>query len=73
MQNVKLLLDVKMKDMEQKDLCKTCIHFWMDFPLPLENAEPHCEILDSKHSFTDMDNYIPYPCTKCPFNSYVKK
>ena len=33
---------------ETKDLCKTCTHYWQDFPLPLDHIESHCEILDEK-------------------------
>ena len=56
---------------ENKDLCKTCTHYWIDFPMPLERVEPHCEIADNKR--IDMDDVVPYPCVKCPFNSYSKK
>ena len=34
--------------MKQEDLCKTCKHYWEDFPLPLEKVVPHCEIVDKK-------------------------
>lgn len=34
---------------ENKDLCKTCEHYWLDFPLPLDRIEAHCEILDEKY------------------------
>ena len=64
---------------ENKDLCKTCKHYWTDFPLPLDRVISHCEIVDQKHGmFTAgrnhiMDDVVPYPCLKCPFNSYEKK
>ena len=57
--------------MENKmDLCKTCKHFWNDFPLPCDHYEPHCEIADKEG--INMED-IPYPCFNCPFNSYSKK
>ena len=63
----------------EKDLCKTCEHYWQDFPMPLEEVISHCEIVDQKYGmFTAgrnriMDNVGPYPCLKCPFDSYVEK
>lgn len=59
--------------MKQEDLCKTCANHWTDFPLPLENAVPHCSVVDEKEGFKNMDEVVPYPCTKCPFNCYSKK
>lgn len=53
-----------------KDLCLTCKHHWIDFPTPLEEAIPHCDIVDKKHGLVCMDEMVPFPCTKCPFNSY---
>ena len=59
---------------EEKDLCKTCEHYWQDFPMPLEQVVSHCEILDKKSvKKTAMDDIVPYPCVKCPFDSYKKK
>ena len=59
---------------ENKDLCKTCEHYWVDFPLPLDHVEAHCEILDDeKGLLANMDDIVPYPCLKCPFNCYKKK
>ena len=58
---------------QEKDLCKTCEHHWLDFPIPLERYISHCEILDRKLGNKDMDEIVPYPCLKCPFNSYTKK
>lgn len=55
---------------QDKDLCKTCKYHWVDFPLPLDHAESHCEILDNKIGTNKMDEVVPYPCTSCPFNSY---
>ena len=55
-----------------EDLCKTCEHYWLDFPLPLDHYEPHCEVLDRKGG-KKMDEAVPYPCLKCPFNSYARK
>ena len=31
---------------KEKDLCKTCEHYWPDFPLPY--AISHCEIIGRK-------------------------
>ena len=56
-----------------KDLCKTCEHYWKDFPLPLERVVSHCEILDNMNFSKEMDEVVPYPCLKCPFDSYNKK
>lgn len=58
---------------ENKDLCKTCEHHWLDFPIPLESYISHCEILDTKPGNNKMDDVISYPCLKCPFDSYSKK
>ena len=58
---------------EDKDLCKTCEHYWLDFPMPLEQVISHCEILDATRRNKSMDDIVPYPCTKCPFDSYEKK
>jgi len=58
---------------EEKDLCKTCEHYWVDFPLPLEDVECHCEIIDERFSQNIMDDLVPYPCLECPFNCYKKK
>lgn len=55
-----------------EDLCKSCVHFWEDFPLPLDHFEPHCELLDIKGKLLTKDN-VPFPCLKCPFDSYKKK
>jgi len=58
---------------DNKDLCKTCKHYWKDFPLPLDRVISHCEILDEKYGLSiNMDDKVPYPCLKCPFNSYIK-
>lgn len=53
-----------------KDLCKTCKHYWVDFPMPLERAIPHCDLLDINQ---DMNDFVPYPCVNCPFNKYENK
>lgn len=59
---------------KQKDLCKTCEHYWQDFPMPLEQVISHCEILDRQAiKYRSMDDVVPYPCLKCPFDSYKKK
>ena len=56
---------------ENKDLCKTCEHYWTDFPLPLDHYEPHCEIVDSNIGYNKMNDAVPYPCLKCPFDCYI--
>ena len=59
---------------ENKDLCKTCEHYWTDFPLPLDTVVSHCEILDEKYGLSaNMDKMVEYPCLKCPFDCYIKK
>ena len=60
-------------EQKNKDLCKTCEHFWLDFPFPLERVISHCEIADKTPGFGNMDEDIPYPCLKCPFDKYSKK
>lgn len=50
---------------DNKDLCKTCEHYWVDFPLPLDHVEGHCEIIDGRLLHGTM--------SVCPFNSYKKK
>lgn len=57
----------------KQDLCKNCEHYWQDFPMPLEQVISHCEILDMKPGNKSMDDVVPYPCLKCPFDSYTKK
>lgn len=56
-----------------QDLCKTCANYWQDFPMPLEQVISHCEILDTKSGNKVMDEVVPYPCVKCPFDSYKRK
>lgn len=55
---------------EKKDLCKRCKHYWLDFPLPLDHYESHCDIVDEMRNVKCMDDVVPYPCTKCPFDAY---
>ena len=50
---------------DNKDLCKTCEHYWVDFPLPLDHVEGQCEIIDGRLLHGAM--------SVCPFNSYKKK
>lgn len=57
----------------KEDLCKSCENYWIDFPLPLEDAIPHCSIVDEREGFKNMDEVVSYPCAKCPFNCYKKK
>ena len=60
--------------MKEKDICQTCKHYWVDFPMPLDCYVSHCEILDKEYkSEYSMDDYVPYPCVKCPFQSYKRK
>jgi hypothetical protein len=60
--------------MEEKDLCKTCKHYWQDFPMLLDyTVVSHCEILDRQPGIKEMDTIVPYPCIKCPFDSYSEK
>ena len=58
-----------MKQIRKKDLCETCEHHWIDFPLPLEYMVSHCTIADSKGSSMEK---VPFPCEECPFNCYSK-
>ena len=59
---------------KEKDLCKTCEHYWLDFPMPLDRYISHCEILDRYNGMSDdMDSIVVYPCLKCPFDSYSPK
>ena len=61
-------------EIEVKDLCKTCEHYWQDFLMPDKVIISHCEILDMRSvKESAMDDVVPYPCLKCPFNSYSKK
>ena len=59
--------------MKEKDLCKTCSHFWEDFPIPLDRFIAHCDIVDKEKGFKKLDDVVPYPCLECPFNSYSPK
>ena len=57
-----------------KDLCKTCEHYWTDFLIePEKMYVAHCEVLDVKQGLKDLDETVPYPCLKCPFDSYIEK
>jgi len=61
--------------MELNDLCKTCEHYWLDFLTLLDHVVSHCKILDRMSGFGiiyDMNTEVPYPCLKCPFDSYSK-
>lgn len=61
---------------KEKDICQTCEHYWTDFPMPLECYISHCDVLDKRpEGLKDnaMDETVPYPCLKCPFDSYKKK
>ena len=58
---------------KEKDLCQTCEHYWVDFPMPLEQYISHCDITDEKIGWNKMDETVQYPCLECPFDSYKKK
>lgn len=61
------------EEQKTKDLCKTCEYYWEDFPLPLEYVVSHCDKIDEKYGLSkNMDNFVPYPCVECPFDSYKK-
>ena len=63
------------KEQENKDLCKTCDYYWVDFiVIPAKRYIGHCEILDRKKGVsTNIDDEVSYPCLECPFNSYIEK
>lgn len=47
---------------------------WKLIKLWFKHGNSHCEILDEKKGLSaNMDDEVPYPCLKCPFNSYKKK
>lgn len=59
---------------EDKDLCKSCKHYWVDFVVnPEKRYIARCEILDKKYMDKELDEEVPYPCLECPFKCYVKK
>ena len=60
-------------DAKSKDLCQKCEHFWHDFPMPLERVYCRCEELDKRMKYEDLDDVVPYPCLKCPCNSFLPK
>ena len=70
---VKTERDMTREERQEKDLCRTCEHYWLDFPMPLDKYIAHCEILDKTPGNNVMDEVVPYPCLECPFNSYSKK
>lgn len=59
--------------MEEKanDLCKTCGHYWTDFSTTFEHVVSHCAIVDER-CLGEMNDIVPYPCLKCPFNCYYR-
>lgn len=63
------------KKKEEKDLCKTCVHYWLDFPMPLDHYESRCEVMDKQQKYfgRTLDEVVPFPCLKCPFDSYLRK
>ena len=48
-----------------EDLCKSCSHYYRE----AEYCEAHCDILDKMGKLLSP-SAVPYPCLKCPFNSY---
>lgn len=42
-------------DEKEKDLCQTCKHYWVDFPMPLEYVISHCDKVDEKYGFKGMN------------------
>lgn len=78
------IIHKQVNNMEKKDgdLCLTCEHYWEDFPMPyywedfpmpLGYFISHCDKVDEKYGFKDMDECVPYPCLECPFNCYSPK
>lgn len=58
----------------EDDLCKICEHYWDDFTAnPDKNYDAHCEVADIKYNFKRLDDVVPYPCLKCPFDSFIRK
>ena len=67
------------------DLCETCSHYRIDYPLQINDKQTfdspitldhyvfHCEIVDEKIGFNKMNEVVPYPCVNCPFNAYKNK
>lgn len=68
-----MIMTEKHSSLKDKDICQKCNHYWLDFPMPLDHYEPHCEVLDNMAGVHDMDKEVPYPCLECPFNSFDKK
>lgn len=60
---------------KEKDICQTCERYWVDFRVTPEKVYIPCcdELNDRRRSIVNMDEAVPYPCLKCPFNSYSKK
>ena len=58
-----------------KDICLKCKNYWLDFPVPFECYESHCLIIDKDSRFIGkiMSEIVPFPCLKCPFDSYMNK
>lgn len=56
-----------------EDICQSCKNYWNDLPMPCERYVPHCEVCDKKFGWDHMEEHVPYPCTKCPFDKYEKK
>jgi len=53
-----------------EDLCKSCSHYYRrDVAV---YYEAHCDILDRMGKLLSQ-SAVPYPCLKCPFDSYIPK
>lgn len=56
------------KEDKEKDICQHCKHYWIDFRVTPEKVYIPC--CDKLSAITNMDEVVPYPCEKCPFDSY---
>lgn len=55
----------------KNDLCKTCENYWTDFVVrPEKQYIARCNKIGLGKC---LDEVVPYPCIKCPFDSYVEK
>ena len=59
-------------EQEKYDLCTTCENYWVDALPPITSFESHCKIMDKKEIKGSIDDIVPYPCKKCPLDSYIK-
>lgn len=63
------------EEKKKKDLCQHCVNYWTDFQvIPEKVYIPRCDELIKKHGLrANLDEYVEYPCLKCPFNAYKQK